>query len=192
MELWVQPTFRWSAKCAGKTYRRTDWLLQWRQPDHVFIDQLPCPIKFPLTIFCYRHLNFFYRLLFLQLRPSREKDQSKYTHTSLFINTLLRLQDLTIRFPIIRFSFCSNKCNHCRRTLPFNSICFVINTNTAPLWFPFSSLEILLLSVHIIDFNAVKSGPVLYNLSVKIYIYFLSPPCLFHRTIVSPTRFLSF
>ena len=42
---------------------------------------------------------------------------------------------------------------------------------TALSWFSFSSLEILLFSVHIINVSAAKSGTVLDNLSMNIYIY---------------------
>ena len=42
---------------------------------------------------------------------------------------------------------------------------------TALSWFLFSSLEILLFSVHIIKVSAAKSGTVLNNLSMNIYIY---------------------
>ena len=42
---------------------------------------------------------------------------------------------------------------------------------TALSWFLFSSLEILLFSVHIINVSAAKSGTVLNNLSMNIYIY---------------------
>ena len=42
---------------------------------------------------------------------------------------------------------------------------------TALSWFSFSSLEILLFSVHIINVTAAKSGTVLDNLSMNIYIY---------------------
>ena len=38
-------------------------------------------------------------------------------------------------------------------------------------WFSFSSLEILLLSVHIINVSVAKSGTVLDNLSMNTYIY---------------------
>ena len=38
-------------------------------------------------------------------------------------------------------------------------------------WFSFSSLEILLFSVHIINVSAAKSGTVLDNLSMNTYIY---------------------
>ena len=43
---------------------------------------------------------------------------------------------------------------------------------TALSWFSFSSLEILLFSVHIINVSVAKSGTVLDNLSMNIYIYF--------------------
>ena len=42
---------------------------------------------------------------------------------------------------------------------------------TALSWFSFSSLEILLFSVYIINVSAAKSGTVLDNLSMNIYIY---------------------
>ena len=42
---------------------------------------------------------------------------------------------------------------------------------TALSWFSFSSLEILLFSVHIINVSAAKSGTVLDNLSMNTYIY---------------------
>ena len=42
---------------------------------------------------------------------------------------------------------------------------------TALSWFSFSSLEILLFSVHVINVSAAKSGTVLDNLSMNAYIY---------------------
>ena len=42
---------------------------------------------------------------------------------------------------------------------------------TALSWFSFSSLEILLFSVHIINVSVAKSGTVLDNFSMNIYIY---------------------
>ena len=50
---------------------------------------------------------------------------------------------------------------------------FVTNITmyTALAWFSFSLFYILLFSVHIVDVNAAKSGSVLDNLRVNIYVY---------------------
>ena len=54
-------------------------------------------------------------------------------------------------------------------------LCFFLLQNitmyTALAWFSFSLFYILLFSVHIVDVNAAKSGSVLDNLRVNIYVY---------------------
>ena len=78
-----------------------------------------------------------------------------------------------------------------------------ITMYTALAWFSFSLFYILLFSVHIVDVNAAKSGSVLDNLRVNIYVYAYIHmfqvqvviwetlcACYFRSTSLSLTRFL--
>ena len=100
-----------------------------------------------------------------------------------------------------------------RKLVKADSVCifflalffFVTNITmyTALAWFSFSLFYILLFSVHIVDVNTAKSGSVLDNLRVNIYVYAYIHmfqvqvviwetlrACYFRSTSLSLTRFL--